>query len=166
MLRLQHLFEAWTESHRELQIALHGLTDQHLWTRPHQNLLSIGELAGHIAFCEAALVTKRWDAQSRTEPIPISSPLVDHRFGYYTSILHEPVALVLSAADLATEISSVHDRASQIVFDLDPSGKDLANGSDRATWENVLQYMGFHVAYHTGQIYAVRHLLGHETEDN
>jgi len=24
----------------------------------------------------------------------------------------------------------------------------------------------FHVAYHTGQAYSVRHLLGHETEDN
>ncbi len=34
------------------------------------------------------------------------------------------------------------------------------------TWGNLVQYQVFHVAYHTGQIYSVRHLLGHETEDN
>ena len=34
------------------------------------------------------------------------------------------------------------------------------------TWGESIRYTIFHVAYHTGQIYTARHLLGEETPDN
>ncbi len=166
MLHLQQLVDAWEESHRELQIALEGLPNKDVWVRAAPSLLSVGELAGHIAFGEAALATKPWNAEARKGEIPIKSPLVDFRFHYYPSSVHDPVDLGLGAIQIAEELALVHAQAKEIVSGLNPQPSDLANGSDRATWENVLQYMGFHVAYHTGQVYTVRHLLGHETEDN
>ena len=38
----------------ELKIAFEGLADENVWKRPTPGLLSVGELAGHIAFWEAA----------------------------------------------------------------------------------------------------------------
>jgi uncharacterized damage-inducible protein DinB len=41
----------------------------------------------------------------------------------------------------------------------------LPNRDDWA-WGDTLQYMAFHIAYHTGQMYSARHLMGHETANN
>src|SRR5205807_8520445 len=39
--------------HYELKIAFEGLADENVWKRPAEGLLSVGELAGHIAYWEA-----------------------------------------------------------------------------------------------------------------
>ncbi|MBV6459789.1 MAG: hypothetical protein HONBIEJF_02942 [Fimbriimonadaceae bacterium] len=166
MLHLEHLVRAWDEAHRELAIAMGGLSDSDLWLRAHPRLLSVGELAGHIAFGEAALATKPSSGDVGRENIPIQSPLVDRAFSYYTAIVNAPVRLELTTADVLRELTTVHGEAKSIVENLNPESHMLANGSDKATWGMVLQYMGFHVAYHTGQIYSVREVFGHETEDN
>jgi uncharacterized damage-inducible protein DinB len=61
------------------------------------------------------------------------------------------------------EVLRVHDLAKSFVVD-----KKIADPypGQWQTWGNLLQYQAFHVAYHTGQAYSARHLLGHETEDN
>lgn len=38
------------EGYYELKFAFEGLADEHVWTRPKPDLLSVGELAGHIAY--------------------------------------------------------------------------------------------------------------------
>ena len=37
----------------ELSEAFKGLSDDHVWVRPGTGLLSVGEIAGHIAYWEA-----------------------------------------------------------------------------------------------------------------
>ena len=49
-------FGPWDEAHREFAIACEGLADEDLWTRPEPRLLSVGELAGHIAYWQAVHV--------------------------------------------------------------------------------------------------------------
>ena len=34
------------------------------------------------------------------------------------------------------------------------------------SWRTVLEYQAFHIAYHAGQVYSARHLMGHSTVDN
>ena len=37
----------------EVKEAFEGLADENVWKRPAEGLLSVGELAGHIAYWEA-----------------------------------------------------------------------------------------------------------------
>ena len=60
MADIETLIDAWDEAHREFAIALEGLDDKDLWVRPHPRLLSIGELAAHIAATEARAAGIRW----------------------------------------------------------------------------------------------------------
>src|SRR5260370_19161292 len=60
----------------ELKFAFEGLADENVWKRPAPGLLSVGELAGHIAFWEAVRL-----AGDGPEPAQcrVSSPLIDRR---------------------------------------------------------------------------------------
>src|ERR1041384_7799159 len=84
----------------EVKFALEGLADENVWRRPAEGLLSIGELAGHIAYWEAVRL-----AGEGGEPQPeangaalmpdlakcrVSSLLIDPRFGYYPTTLATP----------------------------------------------------------------------------
>jgi hypothetical protein len=163
MAKLDLLIKAWDEGHREFAIATEGLSDDDLWKRPHPKLLSVGELAGHLAY---------WQAQKATGHLPAGSPkkiegiLVDPVFSYYTTEVSHPVELKIGVAEMLKELMRVHDEAKNVVLELDPNASDPIPGESRATWGFYLEYMSFHVAYHTGQAYSVRHLLGHETTDN
>ncbi|MEA2552859.1 MAG: hypothetical protein QOJ65_1035, partial [Fimbriimonadaceae bacterium] len=53
MAKLDQLIKAWDEGQWEFSLAFEGLADEDVWRRPHPQLLSIGELAGHIAFWDA-----------------------------------------------------------------------------------------------------------------
>src|ERR1700756_5470009 len=41
------------QGYYEVKFAFEGLADENVWKRPAPGLLSVGELAGHIAFWEA-----------------------------------------------------------------------------------------------------------------
>ena len=41
------------EGYYEMKFALEGLADENVWKRPAEGLLSVGEIAGHIAYWEA-----------------------------------------------------------------------------------------------------------------
>src|SRR6266567_1145203 len=75
----------------EVTFAFEGLADANVWRRPAEGLLSVGELAGHIAFWEAV----RFSGEGG-EPLPdpakcrVSSPLIDPRFAYYPHTLANP----------------------------------------------------------------------------
>ena len=73
----------------EISEAFKGLDDAHVWKRPHPRLLSVGELAGHVAYWEA----RRFAGDGTSGDIStftIHSPLLDSRFAYYTT--NVPVA--------------------------------------------------------------------------
>lgn len=165
MAKLQALIDALDEGHREFGFALAGLADDKVWVRPHPKLLSIGELAGHIAQWEAVRTTGE-SPKPDLALLPIKSILLDPRFAYYTSNVEEPVTLNLGAVALGEEVARVHTEAKAALLRLDPDGSDQVPGWGRWTWGYSLQYMAFHIAYHTGQAYSVRHLLGDTPEDN
>ena len=157
------LIEAWDEAHREFAIALSGCPDGDLWKRAHPRLLSVGELAGHIAYWQAVWVTGNGNHSPDLGQLPLRSPLVDNAFRYYTGNVEQPTQLELTTAQVLDEVARVHEAAKSAVSG---KGKDDSYPGQWRTWGNLVQYQVFHVAYHTGQAYSVRHLLGHETEDN
>jgi hypothetical protein len=92
----------------EGKVAFEGLADEHVWKRPAEELLSVGELAGHIASWEAVklagegrepepdvarrrvsspLIDHRFDDLAKCR---VRSPLIDHRFAYYPTTLANP----------------------------------------------------------------------------
>lgn len=164
MASLDLLIAAWDEGHREFNIALEGLPDKDVWVRPHEKLLSIGEIAGHLAYYEA--VYGVGPAPENLSDLPIKSVLISRDFQYYTSNIGQPLSLDLTSETIQEEVSRIHDFAKSHIESLDPEFDDPVPGSPTATWGGYVQYLAFHVAYHTGQIYSGRHMLGHIPEDN
>lgn len=155
----------------EITEAFKGLQDEHVWVRPAPALLSVGELAGHIAYWEAV----RFGGDSEDggslrdlSNCKISSPLLDPRFGYYTKTVELAAREwlpTLKGEEVLREVTRVHDEA--MVF-LKARNPDLDNPAPHwhSSYAELLKYVAFHIAYHTGQMYSVRHLLGEETPDN
>jgi hypothetical protein len=155
----------------EVGEAFKGLADENVWKRPPGGLLSVGELAGHIAYWEAVRMAGE-DTTGGSKPdlakCPIKSPLVDERFGYYSTTIDtapSDMHLAMTAEQVHAELSRVH---AESVAHLKALAPDLRS---KAPWwfagyDEYLKYAVFHVAYHTGQMYSARHLLGEIPPDN
>lgn len=158
----------------ELPFAFEGLADEHVWKRPAEGLLSIGELAGHIAYGEALRFAYEVGAQSEGEPdlsrCQVSSLLVDHRFHYYpTTIAKTPSEQqrAMTAQQVCEEVLRIHQESVVYFKAQNPDLDSIAPGwNTNFTYREFLKYAAFHVSYHTGQIYSARHLLGEQTPDN
>lgn len=172
--------EVLEQGYYEVQEAFKGLADENVWKRPAVGLLSVGELAGHIAYWEAVRL-----AGEGGEPAPeangislspdlakcrVSSLLIDHRFEYYPTTLATPPSqehLAMTAEQVCKELLRVHEESVAHFKALNPDLASPAPGwPEYWTYGGFLKYLAFHVAYHTGQMYSVRHLLGEETPDN
>ncbi len=151
----------------ELDRAFNGLRDKHLWKRPAPPLLSVGELAGHIAYWQAVRMAGQGEDVSACKVV---SPLVDARFRDYDSSLENPpsgAVLALTAAQVRDELMRVHRETVAHFRALDPNLSHVPRGHPaRFSYGAMLTYRVFHTAYHTGQIYSVRHLLGEKTAEN
>ena len=162
----------------EVTEAFRGLADENVWKRPAEGLLSAGELAGHMAYWEAVRLAGEGGEQA-SDPLighrslnscRVSSPLIDDRFSYYSTTLVNPPSdqhLAMTAPQVCQELVRVHEAA---VADFKARNPDLASTPpgwpSEWTYGEFLRYLTFHVAYHTGQIYSARHLLGEVTPDN
>src|SRR6266849_1997631 len=97
---IEAYLEALDLGYFEVKFAFEGLADEHVWKRPAEGLLSVGELAGHIAYWEAVRL-----AGEGGEPTPeangvaltpdltkcrVRSLLIDPRFEYYPTTLATP----------------------------------------------------------------------------
>jgi hypothetical protein len=151
----------------ELKEAFAGLADENVWKRPAARLLSVGELAGHIAFWEAIRLAGEGPDPARCR---VSSPLIDRRFQYYPATLATSPSeehLAMTAAQVCRELVRVHEEALTHFKALSPDPDTRIPGCPTGfTYGQYLQYAVFHISYHTGQIYTARHLLGEETPDN
>jgi hypothetical protein len=156
MATLEPLIAALDMAHWELGEAFKGLPDEDVWKRAHPRLLSVGELATHIAYWEDAGSTGGTS----------QSPFLEQYARYYTSSVDTQLVLNLGAAALYDEVERVHGTVKAALLAAQPDGEDKNPHRDGWTWRQTIEYTVFHVAYHTGQIYSVRHLLGHETIDN
>ena len=152
----------------EVGEAFKGLADENVWQRPADGLLSIGEIAGHIAYWEAL----RFAGEGEDiDKCLITSPLIDKVFRYYkTSIETAPSEkhLALTAEQVYSELMRVHSEAVSHIKALNPDMAATPVGQTPGgfNYGSQFEYMIFHIGYHTGQMYSVRHLLGDKTVDN
>lgn len=152
----------------EVTEAFRGLADEHVWKRPDSRLLSVGELAGHIAYWEALRFASDGDAPRDLSTCKVKSPLLDPRFGYYPTTIATPPSeehLAMTAEQVCGELLRVHAEAMSYLKALNP---DLESSAPHwhSNYDELFRYTAFHIAYHTGQMYSVRHLLGEEPPDN
>jgi len=157
----------------EVTEAFKGLADEHVWKRPVGGLLSVGELAGHIAYWEAVRFAGEsldGGASRDLSTCKVKSPLLDPRFAYYTTTITETLSeehLSMTGEQVCHELLRVHQEAMACLKALDPDLSSPApHWSPKSNYGELLTYVAFHIAYHTGQMYSVRHLLGEETPDN
>ena len=179
---LDSYLEILEEGYYEIGFAFDGLADHNVWKRPADGLLSIGEIAGHVAYWQAVRLTGEGghatqERESPTDiPVPnldkcrVKSPLIDHRFSYYTTNLTTPPSeehLSMTAKQVCDELLRVHRESVAYFKSINPGLESHPPGwPPRYTFHAFLTYMAFHVAYHTGQIYSARHLLGENAPDN
>lgn len=157
MASLDLIVKALDAAHWELSEAFKGMPDEDVWKRPDPRLLSVGELAAHVAY---------WEARSIIGEGGIDSPLIVEAARYYTSNSKEPFELPMGAEQVFGEVKRVHE-AAKAAFLANPHDSEEPNPNrDDWSWGWTLEYQAFHVAYHTGQMYSVRHLLGHQPVDN
>jgi len=165
---LELLLKAWDSAIWEFTLVFEGLSDDDLWRRPHPKLLSVGELAGHVAYGAAVQTTEPPIDRTKNfqEQMLIKSPLVDPAFQYYSTEVDNPVTLDLTTEEVLNELKRVHELSKAQVTRANRNYDDKIQGRYDWTWGYLVEYMGFHAAYHAGQAYSVRHLLGHTTTDN
>lgn len=170
MAKMDRFLEAWDEFHWEFSLALEDLSDDNLWRRARPELLSIGELCGHVVYGEVT-----WLVAGAYEPdftaLPIKSPFLDRRFGYFPNTIQMPVQIEMNVEEVLSEMNRVHREVKHMILEIDPDFDDLMPGKTELSegfsrWGQTLQYQMFHVAYHAGQAFSVRHLLGDTPVDN
>ena len=168
---MEAYLEVLEKGYFEAKEAFGGLADENVWKRPAVGLLSIGELAGHLAYWQAVkLAGEGGEPEPDLAKCRVSSLLIDSRFRYHpTSMTHPPSEehLAMTAEQVCRELLRVHQES---VADFKARNLDLNTCSPgwppNYTYRAFLTYAAFHVAYHTGQIYTARYLLGEETPDN
>jgi DinB superfamily len=155
----------------EVTEAFKGLADEHVWKRPAAGLLSVGELAGHIAYWEAVrFAGEAADGSSARDlsNCKVNSPLLDPRFAYYTTTLATSPTeeqLEMTSEQVSQELQRVHQESMAYLKALNP-GLESQAPHWHSSYSDLLKYVAFHIAYHTGQMYSVRHLFGEDTPDN
>lgn len=155
----------------EAQFAFEDLAPEKLWKRPAEGLLSIGELAGHISYWEATRFAggSAWP-DADLEKCKVKSPLIDPRFSYYYRTLETPPSpehLAMTPEQVWAEMQRIHQEAVTHLRELNPDLNAIAPVvPEGGTWLHFLKYLNFHISYHIGQMYSVRHLLGDKTNDN
>jgi hypothetical protein len=164
----------------EVKFAFEGLADENVWKRPSEGLLSVGELAGHLAYWEAVRLTGQGGESDPVangislmpdlEKCRVKSLLIDHRFGYYPTTLATTPSeqhLAMTAEQVCGELLRVHSESVAHFRSLNPNVESSVPGwSTEWTYRAFLEYLVFHIGYHSGQMYSVRHLLGEIPPDN
>jgi hypothetical protein len=123
---LEHHLKTLDLCYFEVQEAFKGLADEYVWARPAPRILSVGELAGHIAYWEAVRFGGVDPAAGSTRDLAsckISSQLLDPRFGYYSTMVDlqpNEAQLALTAAQVLAELELIHREAMESLQALNP----------------------------------------------
>jgi len=153
----------------EVGEAFKGLADENVWKRPAAGLLSVGELAGHVAYWEAIRLASEGEGEDLAN-CKVTSVLLDRRFRYYDTTLATSPSdeqLAMTAEQVGSELQRIHSEAighlKALNPDLDSSAPGYPTGNQ---YGESLKYAVFHISYHTGQMYSARYLLGETPPDN
>lgn len=153
--------QAWDSAHWEFSLVFEDLADEDLWRRADPKLLSVGELVCHMVYAQTTFATKLEPACG------IESALAVDDARYYLYSVESPLVLDMSVDEVAKELDRVQKVVKDVFLrsDADRETPLTFEGPGR-TFGEFADYMVFHVAYHTGQAFSVRHLMGHRTNDN
>ena len=153
--------QAWDSAHWEFSLVFEDLQDEDLWRRADPRLLSVGEIVCHMVHAQTTYATKLDPASA------IDSPLNRAEARYYLSNVDQPFSGDLSVEDVAREFDRVQKAVKAVFLQCDKErDAPLEFDGPGRTFGEFADYMVFHVAYHTGQAFSVRHLMGHKTNDN
>lgn len=152
---------AWDSAHWEFSLVFEDLDDKDLWRRADPKLLSVGELVCHMAYWQITY------AQKLNPGAGVASPLFRDEARYYLTTVDQPLKLDMGVEELAQEFDRAQKavKAAMVEVPLERDAPMPFDGPGRTMGE-FADYMVFHVAYHTGQAFSVRHLMGHQTNDN
>src|SRR3989442_648829 len=95
----------------ELGEAFKALADENVWKRPAEGLLSVGELAGHMAYWEAIRLAGEGEDLAKCK---VTSPLIDARFRYYPNTIATPPSeqhFAMTAEQVHGELVRVHEES-------------------------------------------------------
>lgn len=153
--------QAWDSAHWEFSLVFEDLDDNDLWRRADPRLLSVGELVCHLVY---ALTTYA----NKVDPTcGLASPLARNEARYYLHSVDDPFLVDMSVHETAVELDRVQ-KETKAVFAGSNAQRDevLSFEGPGRTYGEFVDYLVFHAAYHTGQAFSVRHLMGHKTNDN
>src|SRR5437867_598802 len=128
--------ELLEQDYFEVGEAFKGLAGENVWKRPAEGLLSVGELAGHMAYWEAIRLAGEGEDLSKCK---VASPLIDRRFRYYPESLANPPSdqhHAMTAEQVHSELVRVHKESL--------AHQALNPNLDSAS----VEYLLFHIAYH------------------
>ncbi|MBX3097915.1 MAG: DUF664 domain-containing protein [Fimbriimonadaceae bacterium] len=166
---VHQLIEAWHWMYFETDLVLGDVKEENLHRRPAPNLLSISEHLAHVSRSEASIFCRyiagqpdeEWQTSVMTKPI----------FGWPPTMLEHPVDTELTEFDLPSitgEYLRLHEHCYRVAqtIELGPDHRFDDSWERIKTLRDRLRIAAYHVAYHAGQIYTVRHLLGEDTPEN
>lgn len=164
-----HLIESWHWMYFETDLVFGGLSEENLHRRPGPGLMAISEHAAHVARSEASIVDRYLFGR---DPEAWADCLFRRpEFGWPPTLLEQPVhpdLARMSVREVMEEYLGQHARCYELAHKLELPVEHLFEDD----WERCrtvrdrLRIAAYHVAYHAGQIYATRHMLGEETPDN
>lgn len=163
------LIDAWHWMYFEVDLMFEGLRPENLHRRPHPSLLSVSEHCAHLVRSEASIINRYLFGQPEEEWA--DSVMRKRLFGWPPTMLESPVDSELrqmAVNDVKQALLSEHARARDLALTLDlPADHVFQDDWVRCTTVgDRLRIAAYHVGYHMGQIYTVRHLLGEETPEN
>lgn len=166
---VSHLVEAWHWMYFETDLLFGGLSEANLHRRPAPGLLCVSEHIAHLARSEASIVNRYMFGQSREslDDCLFRRP----EFGWPPTMVEGPVnpeLARLTAAEVKSEFLRQHERCYSLAQTITlPADHRFDDDWARVTTvRDRLRIAAYHVAYHAGQIYTARHLLGEETPEN
>lgn len=166
---VRHLIEAWHWMYFETDLVLGGIRPENLHRRPGPGLLSISEHLAHVARSEGSIIRRYLLCESDEDWQ--TSVLTRDVFGWPPTMLESPVEpdlAQITLKDVTEEYLRLHQGCYEAALTLIlPAEHRFDDAWDRVvTVRDRLRIAAYHVAYHCGQIYSVRHLLGEETPEN
>lgn len=167
---VQTLIDAWNWSYIDMADALDEIAPEHLHLRPSPDLICISEQIAHLMRSESSIIGRY--IFNEPESVWAANFLTQPPYGWPPDILLAPVdprLKSLSQADLKQHLDANHQRLLEKAQTLDlPPGHPFQDdwSGPAPTLEVRLRFAAYHVAYHVGQIYQTRHLLGEITPDN
>ena len=164
------LIDAWDWSYVDFDMAFEGMSEETLHRRLSPASISIAEIAAHTTYSEASIILRYLLGIPKEDwggDFMLRDP-----YGWPPRILESPPLpelLEMGVEEVKSAWMRHHRRfvAQLDSFDLPADHGFADEWSDAAPdVETRLRFAAYHVAYHIGQIYAIRQALGEATPDN